>query len=102
MGSDVPPDFDATRKVQLPMWRSVILIVGLIGLTSQAALFVAFWLRQPIGRDPIMFGKWAFSVHLSFIVALPCLFAGKGAYRWWLLASSVVLFVICFYIVVIE
>lgn len=87
------------RNVQLPTWRRVILVIGLIAVALQAALFVAFWLWPSTGRDYMLFGSWARWVHLSFVIALPCLFAGKGPSRWWLLASSSLLFVICFFIV---
>ena len=86
-------------NVQFPTWRRVTLVVGVIAVTLQAALFLAFWLSPSIGRDYILFGSWARWVHISFIIALPGLFAGKGPSRWWLLFSSALLFVICFFIV---
>lgn len=80
----------------------MILVLGLIAVALQAALFVAFWLWPSIGRDYMLFGSWARWVHLSFVIALPCLFAGKGPSRWWLLGSSLLLFVISFFIVASE
>lgn len=88
-----------TPNVEFPMWRRVILVIGVIAVTLQAGLFLAFWLWPSIGRDYLLFGSWARWVHISFIVALPCLFAGKGPSRWWLLSSSILMFVICFFIV---
>jgi hypothetical protein len=78
----------------LPLWRRVLASIGLLVVSGQALLFVLSWTR--IGRDPMIFGRWANFVDPTFLVAVPCILAGKGAYRWWLLSSSVLLFVMCF------
>ena len=85
------------RKVELPAWRRTVANIGFLAVAVQAVLFIASWTR--IGRDYVLFGQWARWVLPSFLVAVPCVLAGKGASRWWLLASSVLLFVICFFIV---
>ena len=85
------------RKVELPAWRRTAANIGFLAVALQAVLFIAFWTR--IGRDYLLFGQWARWVLPSFLVAVPCALAGKGASRWWLLSSSVLLFVLCFFIV---
>jgi hypothetical protein len=83
------------RKLTLPTWRRIVTNVGFLAVTGQAAMLIASWTR--IGRDYVLFGEWARLVVPSFLVALPCVLAGKGPSRWWLLSSSVLLFVICFF-----
>ena len=80
----------------LPPWRKVVASIGLLAVTSQALLFILSWTR--IGRDYALFGQWARWVLPTFLIAVPCVFAGKGPSRWWLLSSSVLLFIICFFI----
>jgi hypothetical protein len=84
-------------KVELPAWRRAAANLGFLAVAAQAALFIASWTH--IGRDYVLFGRWARWVLPSFLVALPCVLAAKGASRRWLLSSSVLLFVICFFIV---
>lgn len=80
----------------LPPWRRVVASIGLLAVTSQALLFILSWTQ--IGRDYALFGQWARWVLTTFLIAVPCVFAGKGRSRWWLLSSSVLLFIICFFI----
>ncbi len=87
------------EKVKLPRWRQVATVLGFLAVTTQAVVFAAFWIWPQIGRDYVSFGQWARWVLPPFLVAVPCALAGKGASRWWLLSSSVLLFVICFFIV---
>lgn len=84
------------RKMELPMWRRVSALTGLIAVTLQGALFVGFWCWPQIGRDSVLFAAWARWGFASFLVAVPCVLAGKGASRWWLLTSSLLVFVISF------
>jgi hypothetical protein len=81
----------------LPSWRRIVANIGLLAFTVQAVLFILSWTR--IGRDYTLFGRWAGWVLPTFLVAVPCVLAGNGKSRWWLLSSSVLLFVICFFIV---
>jgi hypothetical protein len=80
----------------LPLWRRTFAIVGLLAVSVQALLFILSFTR--IGSDYTLFGKWARWVDYTFLVAVPCVLAGKGTSRWWLLSSSILLFVVCFFI----
>jgi len=84
--------------MHLPVWRRVALFAGFVAVALQGASFVAFWCWPNISRDNVLLGSWARLVFGSFIVAVPCVLAGKGASRWWLLALSVLLFVVCFFL----
>ena len=86
-----------SRKVELPAWRRTVTNIGFLAVTVQGISLIASWTR--IGRDYALFGQWARWVLPAFLVALPCVLVGKGTSRWWLLSSSVLLFVICFFIV---
>jgi hypothetical protein len=77
------------EKLQLSVWRRRYATVGLIAVTIQAAIFIAFW--TPIFRDDVLVVQWTKGELLVFIVAIPCVLAGKGPLRWWLLSSSAVL-----------
>jgi hypothetical protein len=84
--------------MHLPVWRRVASFAGFVAVALQSASFVAFWGWPNISRDTMLLGSWGRLVFASFIVAVPCVLAGKGASRWWLLALSVVLFVVCFFL----
>ena len=87
-----------TTKAQLPVWRRIAANIGLLAVGAQIILFiVSSWIS--IGSDYLLFGQWARWVVPTFIVAFSCVLAGKGSTRWWLLSSSVIMFVICFFIV---
>jgi len=83
-------------KETLPLWRRTLGIVGLLAVSVQALLFLLSFTR--IGSDYMLFGKWARWVDYTFLVAVPCVLAGKGKPRWWLLSASILLFVVCFFI----
>lgn len=89
--------FWRTPKASLPAWRRGVATLGFVAVVVQAGLFIASWTR--LGRDYVWFGQWARWVLPSFLVALPLVLTGKGLSRWWLLSSSVILFVICLFIV---
>lgn len=80
---------------ELPLWRRVVAGVGLLAVSVQGLLFLLSWTQ--IGRDPVLLAHWARWVNPTFLVAVPCVLAGKGAFRWCLLSASVLLFVICFF-----
>lgn len=86
-----------TETKTTPLWRRIVAASGFVAVAAQAVFFAAFWTR--IGRDYVLFGRWARWVLPTFLVAVACVLAGRGASRWWLLLSSVFLFVICFFIV---
>lgn len=77
-----------------PLWRRTLANIGPLVASGQALLFLLFWTR--IGRDPMLTGRWANFLTPTFLVAVPRILAGKGASRWWLLSSSVLLFELCF------
>jgi len=85
------------RKLELPPWRRAVFVAGSLGVIFQAALFVASWRRDI--SNYASFGQWSRLVLPSFLLAAGCVLVGKGASRWWLLSASVVLFVLCFLIV---
>jgi hypothetical protein len=89
--------FWRTAKADLPAWRRVAAALGFVAVVMQAGLFIASWTR--IGQDHVLFGQWARWVLPSFLVAVPLVLAGKGSSRWGLLSSSIVLFVVSFFIV---
>jgi hypothetical protein len=85
------------HKAELPRWRQIGAAIGFVAVTLQAALFIAFWTWPHIRPGYAFVGRWARWVLPTFLVALPFVLAGKGRARLWLLSSSVVLFVICFF-----
>jgi|HubBroStandDraft_6_1064221.scaffolds.fasta_scaffold752128_1 hypothetical protein len=84
------------QSVAVPGWRWVIFSLGFLAVAAQFLLFALSWTR--IGADYALFARWARFVYRSFVIAIVSILAGKGAARWWLLASSTVLFVICLFI----
>jgi hypothetical protein len=87
------------KSIKLPAWRRIVAGLGFFAVTAQAVVLVVYWVWPQIGRDYVLFGKWARWVLPSFLVAIPLVLFGQGSSRWWLLSSSVLLFVICFFIV---
>jgi hypothetical protein len=87
--------FAKGQAAELPTWRKVIFSLGILAVVGQVVLFVLFWTK--IGSDYGLFAEWARMVYPSFLVAAVCIFAGKGAARRWLFASSVLLFIVCFF-----
>lgn len=83
------------EKLQLSVWRRRCATVGLIAVTIQAAIFIAFW--TPMFRDDALVVRWTKGELLVFIIAIPCVLAGKGPLRWWLLSSSIVLMIGSFF-----
>ena len=82
-----------------PVWRRVATMLAFLAVATQVSVLSAFWIWPQIGRDYIGFAQWARWVLPPFLVALPCAIVGKRVVRWLLLTASVVLFVICFFIV---
>lgn len=85
------------RKLPLPAWRRVAFRIGVLLVIFQAVLFAVSWRRDV--SDYANFARWARLVLPSFLVAAGCVLAGKGPSRWWLLAVSILLFVLCFLVV---
>ena len=83
------------RKLELPAWRRRSATVGLIVVTAQAALFIAFW--TPLFRNDALLIRWVRIELLLSLLAIPCVLAAKGPSRWWLLLSSVILMIGSFF-----
>jgi hypothetical protein len=84
------------RSIEIPTWRRLLFNLGFFVVAVEIALFALFWTR--VGTDYALFARWARMVCLSFVISVVCILAGKGPARWWLLASSSLLFAICFLI----
>jgi hypothetical protein len=80
-------------KEPLSLWRRALATIGLLAVSVQALLFILYWTR--VGPSDALLGQWSRWVDLAFFIAAPCVLAEKGAPRWWLLSSSILLFVIC-------
>jgi hypothetical protein len=85
------------RKAVISKWRRVLVYFGFLAVGSQSALFLAFFLWHRISRDRHLIGVWANLTYPAFIAAIPLVLAGKGTSRWWLFSSSIILFVLCFF-----
>ena len=85
------------RKSQLAKWRRAVAYVGFLAVTAQVLIFVGFW--NGAGHSDALFARWSRWVFLSFFVALPCSVAGKGPSRLCLVLASILLFTICFFMV---
>jgi hypothetical protein len=83
------------RSKELPAWRRLLFSLGFLAVAAQLVLFALSWTN--IGRDRALFAAWARFVYPSFFVAAVLVLMGKGPARWWLLASSFLLFVLCFF-----
>lgn len=84
------------QSTGLPAWRKLLFSLGFVAVAGQFILFALWWTR--IGRDYALFAAWARLVDPSFLVAIVLVLTGKGSARWWLLGSSSLLFVLCFFI----
>jgi hypothetical protein len=78
----------------LPFWRRTVATIGLSLVTLHGLLCAFLW--TGLGTSHLPFAYQAYRVAPLFLAAVPCIFAGKGASRWWLLLSSSLLFVLCF------
>jgi hypothetical protein len=90
------------HRTELPAWRRTVANLGFLAVAIQAALLLSFLLWHRISRDHQLLGLWATLIYPTFVIAVPLIFAGKGASRWWLLSSSVVVFVLCFFMSLIP
>jgi hypothetical protein len=86
------------RKAELPTWRRTAANLGFLAVAIQAALLLSFLLWHRISRDHQLLGLWATLIYPTFLVAVPLTLAGKGTSRWWLLSSSVIVFVLGFFL----
>jgi hypothetical protein len=72
----------------LSFWRRTVAGVGLSLVTLQAGALALLWVG--VGSSQ------AYRLAPLFLAAIPCVFAGKGASRWWLLCSCILLFIVSF------
>jgi len=86
-----------TSGTDLPAWRRTAACLGFLAVAVEAMLLLAFLLWHRISLDHQMLGLWATLIYPAFVVAVPLVLAGKGAPRWWLLSSSVIVFIVCFF-----
>ncbi|SRR5579875_1797980 len=93
--------FAARANERRPLWRRVVAACGLSCASLQATLLAAFWATNlggwRNGYNPY-FASWVRAEFVLFALALPCLLAGSGKYRWWALLSSSLLFTVCFFV----
>jgi hypothetical protein len=86
-----------TRQLAgLAAWRKLLFGFSFLAVAGQIVLFALSWTH--IGADRALFAAWARFVYPSFLLSVVLILAGKGSPRWWLLASSFLLFVLCFFI----
>jgi hypothetical protein len=81
---------------EIPAWRGMLYNFGFFALAAQFVLSALFWTR--VGADYALFAWYARMVCLSFLISVLCILVGKGPARWWILASSSLLFAISFLI----
>ena len=86
--------------VNLSNWRRWMGIMGLLAVTAQATIFIALW--TPISRYHLFVQRAVPVELLLFSFALLSMFAWKGAARWWLFASSLLLCADSFFSVLAE
>jgi hypothetical protein len=86
----------AGQSLGLPRWRKFLFGLGFLAVAGQVVLFALVWTN--IWADRAMFAAWARLVDPLFLTAVALILAGKGPARWWLLMTSFLLFVLCFFI----
>jgi len=84
------------QLAKLPVWRRVVFSVALLGAVWQIVLFALSW-SHTVFADYHLIGLWTRMLLPSFVTVAVCTFAGRGSSRWWLLASSTCLFILCFF-----
>lgn len=86
-------------KRRLPAWRRTMSAAGAIAIFLQLAGLFAMWVQPDIGRERASLAQWSGWIIAAFFVALPCAVFADRSSRWWFLASSVLLFLVSFPIV---
>jgi|SRR5882672_12227509 len=79
------------RKAELPMWRRRCVIAGLLAVTIQGAILIAFFTPLLQGDARVM--RWTIREFFVFLIAVPCLLTGKGRLRWVLPSASLLLMI---------
>jgi hypothetical protein len=90
---------DDAQKLELPTWRRAVANIGFLAVAGQAVLFLVFWEWPGVGHDYVPLGHWARWILPSFLVALAFRSRWEGSLAMVAPSSSVLLFVICFFIV---
>jgi hypothetical protein len=80
-----------------PLWWRSVTSIGLLGVSIQALVFIVFW--TPVVHDALSLAQWSRWVFPAFLLGAACSLLGKGVFRRWLVSSSALLFVICFFLV---
>jgi hypothetical protein len=86
---------------ELPGWRRTIGGVGILFITAQTILFLTLLVTIFSHKIAVPYRFFLSGCVLGelvlLVVAAPCMFAWRGRFRWWLLASSFYLPVISFF-----
>ena len=90
-------------KGELPVWRRITASIGILSVTAQTILFISlliaiFHFKVLVPYRFLLFRCVLIELVL-LLVAISCMFAWRGRFRWWLLASSFYLPVISFFTV---
>jgi len=83
--------YGTSFTIEQPQWRGAIAVVGLLTVTGQAVTTLIFFFSN------IALWIVARTSLAIFPVAVMCIMLGKSNYRWWLLSSSCVFFIIGFF-----
>jgi hypothetical protein len=78
------------------LWRRSVTSIGLLGVSIQASIFILFW--TPIVHNDLSLAQWSRWVLPTFLLAVACSLLGTKALRWWLVSTSTLLFVLCFFL----
>jgi hypothetical protein len=74
----------------LPAWRRLTALLGICLVTLQALLFFVFWLGVNSNTSTATYRTYR--LYPFFLLAVPCVIAGKGIARWVLMMTSIWLF----------
>jgi hypothetical protein len=88
-------------KGDLPVWRRVTASIGILSITAQTMLFIVLLITIFHFKVLVPYRFFLFRCVLIelvlLLVAISYMFAWRGRFRWWLLASSFYLSVISFF-----
>jgi len=84
---------DSRFKIEKPKWRGGTAVLGLITVTIQAVLTMYFFISSTVLS---LVARYGFRL---FALSLICIGIGKAKYKWSILASSCIFFIINFFTV---